>query len=335
MPAASKDGRIDIVEFLRGVAALLVVFFHYANSTIPSIKPNPLAAVFAYGRHGVEMFFVISGFVIYLTLQRLRGAPTLADLRKFLLRRSIRVVVPAWASLALTLVVYYSAYYLYKPLDFGWPAMTGRTAACNVVMVCSLAGGHWINAVFWTLEVELCFYLTYSVLLYLWRGDARKVIASYFIFGVALWMTGSTRTFPRYMLIFLVGVLLADALLRRIEVWTLPLALASLAIVYAQVGIRPVAFSAVAALSIYALYKIRLPGWLLFLGTISFSLYLTHTLAAFFGESVLKRLLPTLHAESGGKVVLLFVYAAFATAWSYAFYRLIEAPVVKRARAIR
>jgi hypothetical protein len=314
---------------------MAVVVFHYSNSTIPSIKPNPLAPIGEYGKHGVEMFFVISGFVIYLTLRRLRHAPSASDLGKFLLRRSIRVVAPAWASLALTLAVYYGSYYFYKPLDFGWPPMTAGTAACNVFMCCSAASGHWINAVYWTLEVELCFYLSFSVLFYLWRGHAPKVVLSYFAFGVALWLSGSSRTFPMYALTFLVGVLLADVLVGEGKLaWWLPLALASLGIVYLEAGIRSVAFSAAAAVAIYALYRAKLPDWALFLGKVSFSLYLTHTLLAALSESVLKRLLP-LHHSAPGKVVMLLVYCAVATAFSYVFYRVVEAPVVRRARAIR
>jgi peptidoglycan/LPS O-acetylase OafA/YrhL len=334
MNAGGKENRVDVIEFLRGIAAMMVVLYHYSTSTLPSIKPNPLAPWGAYGKYGVEMFFVISGFVIYLTLTRIPGRPALLDLRRFLLRRTVRVLVPAWAALALTFVVSYAAYLAHKPIDRGWIPLTAQTAVCNVTMTCGFASGVWMNAVYWTLEIELCFYALFGVLYYAWRGHARRTIASYFALGVAAWwFLGPAKPFFAYMLTFLVGVVLADVLVRGASrVWAFPVAAASLAVAYLQAGTPTLIFCGVAAVAIYLFYRVRLPERALFLGTISFSLYLTHTLIAYFAEGVLKHT----HAQStgAGKVVMLLVYAAIATAWAYGFYRLIEAPVVKRARAL-
>jgi peptidoglycan/LPS O-acetylase OafA/YrhL len=189
--------------------------------------------------------------------------------------------------------------------------------------------------VYWTLEVELCFYAIFSVLFYLWRGNSTRVIATYFALGVALWILGSTKTFPVYMLTFVVGVLLADVLVRGAPLrWCLPLAVAALVIVYFRAGPISVTFCAIAAVAIYLFYEVRVREWMMFLGTVSYSLYLTHTLAAFFGEFLIRRLLP-FHGTDVGKCLLVFVYIAFAVGWSYAFYRVIEAPVVRVARALR
>jgi peptidoglycan/LPS O-acetylase OafA/YrhL len=335
MALVAKENRVDAIEFLRGVAAMLVVLYHYSASTLPSIRPNPLEPLFALGKHGVEMFFVISGFVIYLTLHRIGHEPAFADLRRFLLRRTVRVVVPAWASLVLTFAVNYAAYSLHKPIDRGWLPLQASTAACNVFMVCGFASAPWMNAVYWTLEVELCFYLTFGVLYFLWRGDARKTIVSYFALGIAAWLLfGGAKPFTMYMLTFVVGVALADVLERGASrLWALPLAGAALGVLYLQAGLPSFAFSAVAGACIYLFHRVRLPDAALFLGKVSFSLYLTHTLIAYFAEGVLKH--THLQSTPAGKVMMLFVYAAIATAWSYLFFRIVEAPVMRRARALR
>ena len=67
-----------MIEFLRGVAALGVVGFHFANSTLPTIKPNPMGDFFEWAKLGIPVFFIISGFVIpyamYTAGYRLRDA---------------------------------------------------------------------------------------------------------------------------------------------------------------------------------------------------------------------------------------------------------------------
>ena len=67
--------RVNEIDLLRFVAALAVVFFHYAfrgyAADDRSIMPYPLLAPIAkYGYLGVELFFLISGFVILMTASR-------------------------------------------------------------------------------------------------------------------------------------------------------------------------------------------------------------------------------------------------------------------------
>src|SRR5690348_5033730 len=72
-------GRIDGLDALRGVAALAVVVYHFTNSVRRSRLPSGGGDVwfsFPTGAYGVHLFFLISGFVIFLTVRR---APTAVD----------------------------------------------------------------------------------------------------------------------------------------------------------------------------------------------------------------------------------------------------------------
>src|SRR5688500_9728869 len=73
--ASSEVGRLPGIDLLRIVAALWVLFFHYlylfpANGRLPgALAADPVQGVAAHGYLGVELFFVISGFVITLSAE--------------------------------------------------------------------------------------------------------------------------------------------------------------------------------------------------------------------------------------------------------------------------
>ncbi len=46
---------IEVIESLRGVASLGVVMYHFANSTLPTIKPNPIGAYFEWAKLGLNL----------------------------------------------------------------------------------------------------------------------------------------------------------------------------------------------------------------------------------------------------------------------------------------
>src|SRR4051812_30753120 len=94
----SRAGMILGVQMLRGVAALLVVFAHIA----PQIEHlhGPVPAWLDKGHFGVDIFFVISGFIIWTSSQAEHVTPG-----DFLLRRLIRVVPLYWIATGLVTAV--------------------------------------------------------------------------------------------------------------------------------------------------------------------------------------------------------------------------------------
>ncbi|PKH03413.1 hypothetical protein CXF72_06280 [Psychromonas sp. MB-3u-54] len=62
-----KQKRLYILDFLRFFAALCVVFYHYIYWSVEPelvIYFSPMSQIFQYGNLGVQLFFMISGFVI-------------------------------------------------------------------------------------------------------------------------------------------------------------------------------------------------------------------------------------------------------------------------------
>ena len=98
--------RYPLLDALRGIAALSVAFYHLGPKSLAGVD-SPLAEgltrLFALGAHGVEIFFVISVFVIAASIGERRT--TGRYIGKFALKRSLRLDPPYWVSIALDLIL--------------------------------------------------------------------------------------------------------------------------------------------------------------------------------------------------------------------------------------
>src|SRR5246127_1178159 len=100
-PSPPRDPTFRSIQYLRGIAAFAVVCFHaFQWTNVAGLTPTD----FPTGAAGVDVFFVISGFVMWVTTDRDPPKPL-----EFLRRRAVRILPPYWlftllaAVLALTL----------------------------------------------------------------------------------------------------------------------------------------------------------------------------------------------------------------------------------------
>jgi len=137
--------RIQEIDVLRGVAALAVLLSHYtAFYNHLENTPGRLGFEFKAGCYGVYLFFVISGFVIHMTLSGGRSA------MDFTVSRLSRIFPAYWAAVLLTSIV---LFFLHAPTS-----PTLATIAANLTMFQRFLGFSHIDSVYWTLNVELSFY---------------------------------------------------------------------------------------------------------------------------------------------------------------------------------
>ncbi|MES2946964.1 MAG: acyltransferase [Pseudomonadota bacterium] len=141
-----RTQRLLEVDALRGLAAMAVVLFHYTTrftELFPASGTPSLAT--PAGHYGVNLFFVISGFVIFMTLERTRRP------RDFWLSRLGRLFPSYWVAIFATFTL---CHLLGLPGKLvGWD-----TAVANMVMLHGLFGVAHVDGVYWTLEVEMLFY---------------------------------------------------------------------------------------------------------------------------------------------------------------------------------
>jgi len=148
--------RFSEIDSLRAIACALVVIAH--ARVWPPIFNDFLMDTLEIGAIGVVLFFAISGFVIPDTLRGMR----LEGVKRFVIRRFWRLYPPYWIALLLTLWIEPS----YGVGDWVWDG----------VMLPSLGSrGHSV-AQFWTLEIELVFYLIIAGLFLIFGRLGWKVI---------------------------------------------------------------------------------------------------------------------------------------------------------------
>jgi peptidoglycan/LPS O-acetylase OafA/YrhL len=172
------------IHYLRGVAAALVVVWHvlgifwYYKDAVPGIVGLPatpgsntiagavVSNTIIWGGLGVSVFFLISGFVIPLSLARY-------DRSRFLLARAVRILPTYWVCLAVSLATLFAV--------ATWWGGSVRPTLGNV-LVQGLLVRQWtsygtIDAISWTLEIEVSFYVLCAVFSRaLIRLDLRRVL---------------------------------------------------------------------------------------------------------------------------------------------------------------
>ncbi len=138
--------RLAELDCLRGIAAISVVFFHFSLRALHS----KLNYVLRFGCTGVDLFFMISGFVIFLSLAHT------TSYKAFLWARFARLYPAYWTCVSITSVlIIYVTYRANQPVLF--PDL--KDYAINLTMLQYYFHVENIDGPYWTLIIELLFYL--------------------------------------------------------------------------------------------------------------------------------------------------------------------------------
>lgn len=173
-----RPGRLGALDVLRFAAAAAVVGFHFLARDSPAwggAAPEEVAAAgawAAYGRLGVPLFFVISGFVILMSSWG-------RDVPDFVASRVGRLYPAFWVSVVLSVVISVVLWPAYADFFGGRPSAS--EALLNTTMVQQAFGVPSVSGVYWTLWYEARFYLLIAVLVLV--GLTRRRVLAF----AALW----------------------------------------------------------------------------------------------------------------------------------------------------
>lgn len=157
------NSRLFEIDALRGLAALAVVIYHYSTryDEIFGHQKNDYLG-FSHGYLGVHLFFIISGFVIFMTVKKTKSVSDFAK------KRAIRLY-PAY--IVAVIITY---------LLVIWSDLEGRKisffeAVFNLTMFQGFIPGiKHVDGAYWSLTVELTFYILIGILLYF--GLIKRII---------------------------------------------------------------------------------------------------------------------------------------------------------------
>lgn len=286
------------------------------------IGAGPIRASGAYGWLGVEVFFVISGFVIPLAL--LRERYSLSNYITFLLKRLTRLYPPYLASVALAFALL-AIYSMYK----GQPRVNldPNDLLLHLGLLNDLFGRPWLNSIYWTLAIELQFYVVIGLFFpLLFSSEPWRRYVGYAAFVLPTFAVPSSIFLFHYSFLFLMGILriqYSSGLLRQLEYLTL--------LIVCSFGILLVTGLVVLCAALFTVgtitfLKRRIP-LLDNLGRVSYSFYLLH---GSLGSLVLFLLLRFTMVSNELEKLVALLLSVFATAcFATVAYYLIERPAIR------
>ncbi|MBF6044391.1 acyltransferase family protein [Streptomyces sp. NRRL B-1677] len=200
--------RLRALDALRLIAALMVALYHYGGrdgdvsrawGTSPRHEFPTLSNAFAYGCLGVEIFFVISGFVICMSGW---GRP----LRSFFASRAARLYPAYWAAILLVTVAFALPWVTYKTVSFS-------DTLVNLTMLQQPVGAQRVLGVCWTLWAELRFYALFALFVVLPGATRRRVVLFCAVWTLATVVTTASHVeflrvvvMPEYSSYFIGGI---------------------------------------------------------------------------------------------------------------------------------
>jgi peptidoglycan/LPS O-acetylase OafA/YrhL len=153
------QGRLAWLDALRGWAAIIVAVFHVSPLVLGTTLHLRIFGVIDLGKYGVLLFFLVSGYVIPMSLER-HG-----DLRRFWIGRLLRIY-PAYLLAVVVALVLGALGLMRMPAQLATETTTAVLG--HVTMLQDLLGTRGVVRPFWTLSFEMVFYLLVAGL-FVWR----------------------------------------------------------------------------------------------------------------------------------------------------------------------
>lgn len=201
-PLSGAASNIDALDGLRGVAVLLVMIYHaiweiqHNSHTSPSFAAflDRTSPVWDFGATGVHLFFVLSGFLLFLPYARvLVTQGNIPSTRKFYTRRALRILPAYWASLIVMVLVLEPQYL--QPEK--WPDIGLHLALLHNATSTTRVS---INAPFWTIGVESHFYLLLPLMSILLITVARRLNTRWTVAGLGA-LVFSSSAFALFLVV--------------------------------------------------------------------------------------------------------------------------------------
>jgi peptidoglycan/LPS O-acetylase OafA/YrhL len=227
-PATRHIGYLD---GLRALAVSLVVVRHVVLFA-PAIATGIWLHVLQEGAHGVDLFFVISGFCLsYPTLAALNAKnPVRFNIAEFFAKRVTRIVPPYWIALGITVLV--GAVLIGAGVDIAATSISMPSISQALSQLVFFDHTDLTNPSFWTLAVEFRWYLLFPIALWLWVAHRRAFWAVIAACVVAYQFTVAGGVDVGTLPCFMLGIAAAAAQIRpgslnRLAAYLFPFALAA------------------------------------------------------------------------------------------------------------
>ncbi|MDA7802561.1 acyltransferase [Gammaproteobacteria bacterium] len=322
------------IQFLRGMAAIFVLVYHASLKTAYFDEHHTLSS-FKIGAAGVDLFFIISGFIMFYIASQRKLKPY-----EFIRARIVRIIPLYWFLSLAALGVYFISPQLVN-------SSGGSTDILSSFLLWPTGNKYLINNG-WTLTYEFFFYLIFSM--FLAQTFKKKLLSITFIF-ISLVGAGKILAIDYPAFIFFTSPILLEFILGGIlffifknnflgRFWSFLFISVGIGLLLYQnfIGLPtsclgrflyygvPLFFISIGTLQLedmFASSRLYLQKLFLMLGNISYSLYLVHPFSLVIVFKISQIMLPGINAD-----IFLLTAVSFSIFSSYLVYLLIEKPLI-------
>lgn len=309
-------------EILRAIGSVLIVFHHIIFITNPTdgsdllIKNDFVKNNLNIGPQALNLLFVVSGLVIYYSL--VQSNYTIRKFPKFILRRFTRILIPFWTTILIIAVLPF----LFQTASF---YSLKQLVANATLCVDFLDNEHWMNPIFITLKLEMIFYILVGLSAwflrkneyFLWAFTGIGLVLSYFYFK---------NDFMLKLPFFLMGMNITSYFINP----SLKRLMPPMIIIFLYIGIcyqwQDLASVLLALLILLVVKKPK--NWIVWMGSRSYSLYLTHGVSIILVASLL-------FAKGYSIWMICLISIVSGTVFTELFYRIIEKPSIRWSKYFR
>jgi peptidoglycan/LPS O-acetylase OafA/YrhL len=333
-----KSLHIPILDTLRGLAAFSVCFYHLILFPVGFINNHTVGYIAHFGSYGVQVFFIISGIVIPLSMINMEYK--FRKMKSFLIKRVLRIEPPYIVAVILAVVYFNLRNYI------------GGTAKVDVspnvrdvllhigYLVPFVSGAKWINIVFWTLSIEFQYYLFLALLFPLVLNFNKWRFAFYLIVFSLPFTNINDEFFPYWSAYFSLGIFYALFITGKIPKaeFGILILLAS-AVIFFRHGINTthtdyaipdllIGWSSLLVIHFFANFKSIIGTKL---GQISYSLYLTHSIVGIPIINIVTHRVSSIY----GKLIVLVAALSASVVFAYYFFKFIEKPSQELSKKVK
>ncbi|MBW8842453.1 MAG: acyltransferase [Sphingomonadales bacterium] len=319
--ANSGSPRLDNIDAMRALAIISVLLFHYTSHwPAELLHADRMPHGFDYGWAGVDLFFMVSGYCIFMTLEHCR------TLAAFWARRFARLQ-PAYMVAVVATFATVSV--------FGLPGneVSPLVAAGDLLWFDIHPAWGYVDGAYWSLVAEVEFYFWFGLIYFLVRGRHVSLAWSAFAiagsillhaedwgwrFGHSLTVAARSVFIAPFAPAFLVG-LIAYEFRGRPTLGVIIASVVAIALLFASPRYASLPWLGIAiaggAFLAFRMTWLRLPRAITFIGLISYSLYLVHQ---FIGMVIIRELAPAIPALWPRIIIATAAVILLATGMFYA-----------------
>lgn len=265
---------IKVLNTLRAFAAISVCLYHFICTTTGFITNNYILNIFSIGKNGVQLFFVISGFIIPWSMYNANYK--ISYLPKFLLKRLLRLEPPYIISILIALFIISARKVILKNNDVDF---TLQQLSLHIgYLIPFFENFKWINQVYWTLAIEFQYYLLIAFLFIPLISNNKYYRFATIVILILCGLNTNSEFLLYWLPIFMLGILVFLYKINMIKVIEFCIiTLITLIFLLFNHSVGEIIYSILGVISILFFSNKSFKIGDLF-GEISYSIYLTHTI---------------------------------------------------------